>query len=279
VKAELVRPLLFEAREQRLAALDSLSRSLWLGGMTNAHGGLEPRLQALVMLRDGLIAGLLPPADAWTWPPPELARQLAATMDQLGLAGYCAKQTDLVDTVLMSILFHLDFIVDYRDRGASEAAATQMALDAFAADWAERCGQMDELLDVFGLLPEGGKNTRWDMIRGLLRSDGWQDVMRIRRLLEGLPELASLIRGLGRAQQSEIFDESSQQTVPVLEQAIAQQPEGRTVHVPDLPGETRGIKRSDRIARMLPAEAMLLGHPQAASGLACPPCRADAAQL
>ena len=27
---------------------------------------------------------------------------------------------DLVDTVLMSILFHLDFIVDYRDRGASE---------------------------------------------------------------------------------------------------------------------------------------------------------------
>ena len=28
-----------------------------------------------------------------------------------------------------------------------------------------------------------------------------------------------------------------------------------------MPGETRGIHRSDRIARMLPAEAMLLGHP------------------
>jgi uncharacterized protein with von Willebrand factor type A (vWA) domain len=29
-----------------------------------------------------------------------------------------------------------------------------------------------------------------------------------------------------------------------------------------MPGETRGIHRADRIARMLPAEAMLLGHPR-----------------
>jgi uncharacterized protein with von Willebrand factor type A (vWA) domain len=34
------------------------------------------------------------------------------------------------------------------------------------------------------------------------------------------------------------------------------------VRIPDMPGETRGVHRSDRIARMLPAEAMLLGHPQ-----------------
>ena len=36
----------------------------------------------------------------------------------------------------------------------------------------------------------------------------------------------------------------------------------RRVRVPDLPGETRGVQRSGRIARMLPAEAMLLGHPR-----------------
>jgi uncharacterized protein with von Willebrand factor type A (vWA) domain len=262
VKAPPVKSLLFEAREQRLAALDSLSRSLWLGGMTNAQGGLEARLPGLVMLRDGLLAGCLPPVTEWLWPPPPLAAALADTIEQLRLAGYCTGQTDLVDTVLMGLLFHLDFIVDYRDRGASEVEATRMALDAFAADWQERCGQMDELVDVFGLLPENGKNTRWDKIRGLLRSEGWQDVMRIRRLLEGLPELAGLIRRLGRASQSEAFDAASQNTVPVLARAIAQHPQGRTVRVPDLPGETRGIKRSDRIARMLPAEAMLLGHPR-----------------
>ncbi len=112
MKADSVRPLLFEAREQRLAALDALSRSLWLGGMTNAQVVLEPRLQALLMLRDGLVAGRLPPADEWTWPPPALAGALATTMAQLDLAGYCAKQTDLAATVLMSILVHIDFIVD-----------------------------------------------------------------------------------------------------------------------------------------------------------------------
>ncbi len=262
MKAQSVRPLLFEAKEQRLAALDSLPSKLWLGGVTNAQGELEPRLQALLMLRDELAAGRLAPAALWAWPAPALATALAASMDQLGLPGYCASQQNLIDTVLMSLLFHLDFIVDFRDRGASEERAMRMAVDAFADDWRERCGQIDQLVDVFGLLPEDGKSTRWDMIRGLLRSEGWQDVVRIRRALESLPELARLIRGLGRAQQSEVVDQASQNTVPVLEQAIAQRPEGRTVHVPDLPGETRGIKRSDRFARMLPAEAMLLGHPK-----------------
>lgn len=254
--------LLFEAREQRLAALDELSRKLWLGGMTNAHGELEPRLRGLTLLYDSLLGGNLPPSGEWPWPPPPLASELSATMSQLGLPGYCLAQQDLSVTVLMSALFHLDLIVDYRDRGASETGATSMALEAFAADWQERCGQIDELVEVFGMLPEGNKDTRWDMICGLLRSEGWQEVVRIRRLLERLPELGRLIRTLGRSRQTEEPDQASQRTVQVMEQAVAQRPEARTVHVPDMPGETRGIKRSDRIARMLPAEAMLLGHPR-----------------
>ena len=261
MKAESACPFLFEAKEQRIAALDGLSRKLWLGAATHTQGDLEPRLQALVSLRAALVAGRLPRDALAGWPAPTLATALAATLEQLGLAGYCADQLELADTVLLSILVHLDFIVDYRDRGASEAQAMGMALSAFAEDWKERCGQIDELVEVFGLLPEDGKNTRWDMIRGLLRSEGWQDVVRIRRLLERLPELSRLIRNLGRAQQNEVIDEFSHKSIPIMEQAIAQRPDGRTVRVPDLPGQTRGVQRSDRFARMLPAEAMLLGHP------------------
>jgi uncharacterized protein with von Willebrand factor type A (vWA) domain len=47
-----------------------------------------------------------------------------------------------------------------------------------------------------------------------------------------------------------------------MEQAVALRAETRSVRVPDMPGETRGIHRADRLARMLPAEAMLLGHPR-----------------
>lgn len=261
-QAGAARPVLFAAQEARLAALDELPRQLWLGGLTNAQGRVEPRLQALLDLKAGLLDGRLPALDARGWPPAPIAAALATTMGELGLPGYCRSQPELADTVLASLLFHLDFIVDYLDRGASEPAAVDMALAAFAADWQERCGQLDELVDVFGMLPDAGDDNRWDMLRGLLRSEGWQDVLRIRRLVERLPELSRLIRRLGRARQTEVMDPASHRTAPVLEQATAHCPEKRTVRVPELPGETRGIHRSDRVARMLPAEAMLLGHPR-----------------
>ena len=87
-------------------------------------------------------------------------------------------------------------------------------------------------------------------------------MLRIRRLLERLQDLSKIIRGLGRVRQSELDADTSQAVVEVIDLAIAQRAEARTVRVPDMPGETRGIHRSGRIARMLPAEAMLLGHPR-----------------
>jgi len=262
LNARLPRPLLFEGEEGRLAALDGLARKLWLGGLTNSQGCLEPRLESLAALRRGLLAGDLPPADTWLWPPLPIARPLHDAIVRLRLAAYCAGQEELSDTVLMSLLFHLDFIVDYRDRGAGNAEAERMAIEAFAAEWQERCGQVDELIEVFGSLPEDGKNTRWDEIRGLLRSSGWQEVLRIRRLIERLPELVRIIRGLGRSRQSDEYDAMKQMSVEVFDEAVAQRLESHTVRVPDMPGETRGVHRSDRIARMLPAETMLLGHPR-----------------
>ena len=99
-------------------------------------------------------------------------------------------------------------------------------------------------------------------MHGLLRSSGWQEVLRIRRLLERLPELARVIARSVDAVRADETDTRNPITVDVLDDAVAHRPEGRTVHIPDMPGETRGIRRSDRIARMLPAEAMLLGHPR-----------------
>lgn len=262
MNAPAPRPLLFEREEHRLAALDGLARKLWLGGMTNSQGSLESRLQSLAALREGLFAGELPVAADWLWPPHPLSDALHDAIASLALAAYCAGEEELSDTVLMSVLFHLDLIVDYRDRGAGETEAARMAIEAFAAEWQERCGQFDELIEVFGRLPDDGKSMRWDEIRGLLRSAGWQEVLRIRRLLARLPELVRIIRGLGRSRQSDEYDATNQMTVEVYDEAIAQRLDRRTVRVPDMPGETRGVHRSDRIARMLPAETMLLGHPR-----------------
>ena len=259
--APLPRPLLFAAGEARLAALDGLARAQWLGGLTNSQGRLEPRLSALAALRDDLVAGIAP-CEATDWPPAPVAAAVAATFARIGLARYCQGQRELADTVLMSLMFQLDLIVDYIDRGASEAEAVAMAMTAFAEDWEQHCGEINELVEVFGRVPDDCEHSRWDELRGLLHSAGWQEMLRIRRLIAGLPELVKIIRELGRARPTDEDDTASQSLVEVMEQAVAWRCEARTVRVPDMPGETRGIHRADRLARMLPAEAMLLGHPR-----------------
>jgi len=254
--------MLFAAGEARLAALDALARPLWLSGLTHTQGALENRLGMLAQLQDGLVAGQLPEAADWHWPPPAIAAPVSQAMKRLQLAPLCQGQAQLGDTVLLSLLFHLDFITHYQDRGASAAHAIQMAVNAFADEWQERSGQIDELTQVFGLLPEDAKNNRWDALRGLLQSSGWQEVLRVHRLLASLPGLARIVRELGRVRATDEPDARSQTPVQVVDHAVAQHTQSRTVRVPDMPGQTRGIHRSDRIARMLPSEAMLLGHPK-----------------
>lgn len=251
---------LFATREAELAALPRLPRSLWLGGLTHTTGRLVPRLEALDDWQRALLRGEVPQAPAW--PADGLAEAVIALICELELPDFCAERPDLVEMVLQSLLFHLDLIVDYRDRGAGVAEARTRALEAFRADWAERCGTMRGLVEIFGDLGDLLKHCRWDMLNGLLRSAGWQEVVRIRKLIESLPELARLIRGLGRSRPGEAFDPDARSAVPAIEESSAPSSHAEEVHVPDLPGETRGVMRSGRIPRMLPAEAMLLAHPR-----------------
>lgn len=252
---------LVERLEAPLAPMDRLPRGLWLGTLVHSHGALVPRLAGVERLRSALLSGRGPGRPA-SWPGAALAPGLEATFAAIDLARHCASDEAVTDLVLRSLLWHLDRIVDYVDRGATPDEAAARALDAFAADWKERCGEIDELVDVLGSLGDLLKNTRWDLLRGLLKSSGWQQVVRIRRLVERLPELARLVRQLGRARRTEVADESHLLEVQVMDPASAPRLDRRTTRVPDLPGETRGVRRSSRIARMLPAEAMLLNHPR-----------------
>ena len=252
--------LLYERLEAPLAPLNRLPRGLWLWSLVHSLGRLEPRLAGIECWRAALLEGRTA-ADAG-WPPQPLARDVADTLDALGLPGHCANEPGLAESVLRSLCFHLDLIVDAMDAGAGAQEAAARALDHFAADWKERCGTIDELTAVFGEYADLVKNTRWDMMRGLLRSGGWQEVVRARRLIESLPELARIVRQLGRARQTDEPDASNRSDVTVMEEHLAWREVTREVQVPDYPGETLGVRRSGRVARMLPAEAMLLLHPR-----------------
>jgi uncharacterized protein with von Willebrand factor type A (vWA) domain len=252
--------LLYERLEAPLAPLDRLPRGLWLWSLVHSQGRLVPRLAGMERLRETLLDGRATPnAD---WPPQPLAERLAQILESLELTRHCAADPKLTDSVLRSLCFHLDMIVDYMDRGDDAQAAATLALDSFAAEWKERCGTIDELRAIFGDYGDLVKNTRWDMMRGLLRSGSWQDVVRARQLIEALPELARIVRQLGRARATDEPDASNQSDVRIMEEHLAMRPVERIVQVPDYPGETLGVRRSGRVARMLPAEAMLLLHPR-----------------
>ncbi|MCM2252175.1 MAG: VWA domain-containing protein [Ramlibacter sp.] len=252
--------LLYERLEAPLAPLDRLPRGLWLWSLVHSQGRLASRLPGIARLRETLLEGRATPND--DWPPQALAGPLAQTLEQLELPRHCAGDADLTDSALRSLCFHLDMIVDYMDRGADAEAARALALDAFAAEWKERCGTIDELRAIFGEHGDLVKNTRWDMMRGLLRSGSWQEVVRARRLIDALPELARIVRQLGRARVTDEPDASNASEVRIMEEHLALRPVERIVQVPDFPGETLGVRRSGRVARMLPAEAMLLLHPR-----------------
>jgi uncharacterized protein with von Willebrand factor type A (vWA) domain len=254
------RSLLFEQREARLAALDRLPRSLWLGSMINSQGSLEPRLDRLHALREALLAGSLPDPASGCWPGAPLAAGLHAVYGQLDLARLCRDYPDLVDPIVSSMLWHLDRIVDHVDRGDDAGAARARALQAFADEWQERERLLEELVEVFGAAGDLLKNTNWDQLRGLLASDGWQNIVRIRHLIATLPELSALLKRLGRTQPVDDVDASAVDG-HTEETTTAVRARTRVTQVPEMPGDTRGVCRSGRIARMLPSETMLLTHP------------------
>ena len=256
----MTQALLFERREAQLAALERLPRGLWLGSLINSQGSLNGRLDALEQLHAALLAGQVPVAASLHWPLGALAEALCEALTSLELAGLCRDRAGLVQQVVSSMLWHLDLIVDYIDRGASAADAEAKAIEAFAADWRERRGLMQELEEVFGDVDDLLKNANWDMLQGLLRSSNWQEVVRVRGLIGRLPELMRFIRQLGRAQATQDPDQNNSRELQVMEQTMAPRTHHRLTRVPDLPGETRGVYRSGRIARMLPAETMLLTH-------------------
>jgi uncharacterized protein with von Willebrand factor type A (vWA) domain len=258
----LATSLLYQRLEAPLAPLDRLPRSLWLWSLVHSQGRLVPRLAGVERLREALLAGRADTDADTDWPPQPLAQRVANVLEAVELPGHCVGEPALTETVLQSLFFHLDLIVDYLDRGDDDEAAISRALDSFAAEWQERSGMMDELTAMFGDYGDLVKNTRWDMMRGLLRSAGWQDMVRARRLIEALPELARIVRQLGRARATDEPDASNASDVRIMEEHLTMRQVERIVQVPDYPGETLGVRRSGRVARMLPAEAMLLLHPR-----------------
>jgi uncharacterized protein with von Willebrand factor type A (vWA) domain len=128
----------------------------------------------------------------------------------------------------------------------------------FVGAWGDRARAWSEIAAVFGdlghLLGRGH-----DLSAAVLRRTGWLEILKLRELLERLPQLREIVQQLGRLQAS-TEGESVAEKLLVPVRRIEQ--ERREVRTPLAPTETRGVERSGEIGRMLPAEAALLSHPR-----------------
>ena len=146
-----------------------------------------------------------------------------------------------------------------RRQAREEVARRHINVDPeLIAAWRDLAVVWHELAEVFGelgmLIGFG-----WDLAQGVLHRTGWQDLLQLRKLLEGLPELRAIIRSLGRLHASDVEKSVAERIfVPVLRL----QEELREVRTPLVAAETRGVERGAEIARMLPVEAQMLGHPK-----------------
>lgn len=132
--------------------------------------------------------------------------------------------------------------------------ADQGLMDA----WSERVRAWSEIADVFddlgNLLGRG-----WDLSQGILKQAGWQDIVRLRKLIEQLPQVRDIVRSLGRLQDT---TDATSVAETIFEPVRRLEEERREVKTPHVPADVHGIERSGELARMLPIEAAYLGHPK-----------------
>ena len=241
---------------QRLALLP---RTLWLPALISATGtGPDTSAQRLIDLQrwlDALAVGELPPADADFGDPAALA-PLRSAIGELGLAGLCRGADAMAEQLLRTLLWHLDRLIDLQPRLSRTQAIAQVS-EEFSAAWTLLKSDWDQVLALLQGLGDLGA-LRWDELRGQLSRREWQEAQRISETLKTLPELAALIRQLGRTERA-----AQPQALPPrpADGAPALGVKAVETLLPDAPGELLGIRHGDRIERMLGSEAAMLRHP------------------
>ena len=245
-----------DAPYDRLAALP---RPLWLPALITSAGRTAARLTDLQRWRQALMAGELPAPDA-DFGDAQATLPLRSAVAELGLPALCRSAPAMADQVLRTLLWHLDRLIDLQPRVSRAQAIAQTTHD-FADAWQQDKGHWDELLALLQGLGELAA-LRWDELRGLLNTRELAEVQRIAAHLQRLPELAELIRRLGRAERTAI---PLALPPPPSDEPALPQTGLRVVEtcLPGAPGELLGIRQSNRIEAMLGSEAALLLHPVA----------------
>jgi uncharacterized protein with von Willebrand factor type A (vWA) domain len=241
------------------AALDRLPRSLWLQAIINGRGMPAARFADVERLRLALVDERLPLLPAG-WPLDPALVSFRQALESLQVGRLVGGDEAIADEVVRVLLWHIDRIADYMET-EDEESAVAMAVAAFVEDWRDVHADIEAVRAVFEVLGDSLKKENWALIRGLLRTEGWAEMLRIRRMLAGVPGLGELIRHLGRSIETEESD-PDRPPPSAMEDSERSEPVLREVRFPGMVAETRGVRRGGALGRLLPSELVLLRLPR-----------------
>ena len=237
--------------------LEPLPRNVWLPTLIASAGECGARLADAAVWLACLAAGQLPPATA-NFGDAAASAPLRRAVGELRLPELAQGVPAIAEQVLRTLLWHLDRIVDHQPDLARAQAIDRVAAE-FREAWTLDTVGLEEDLALLRSLGDLA-HLRWDALRGHLHSRSWAAARRASEWLRQLPELADLIRRLGRAERSAAATAAmhSRESHAVVPPAGVRAIETR---LPEAPGEITGVRFSSRIERMLASEAVMLRHP------------------
>lgn len=153
-------------------------------------------------------------------------------------------------------------------RSAAGDARAERALDDLSAAWAQRAEVWGAVRGVYEPLGSA-LGLGWDLTTSALRHVGFAHLAGLSALLARAPELRELVRSLGRlheheterADPRESGGDGATSIAATIVRPLGRSDGRRAGDDPHARLETRGVERSDSLARMLPSESALLLHP------------------
>lgn len=276
------------ALERRCASWDECPDSLFDAVAIASSADLDERVSSILAWRNAMLSGRLPEPRP-PWPAPWASEPFAREVSSLGLLRWCVDAPSLVDELLVDLVEESErrtarrrlLVAERLAKELAELAALRRRFETARArrsfdrasvehavdqsliaepwntpSWRERARLWAEVADAFGALGSM-LGLGWDLARSILTHVGFGDLAALRALLERLPELRELIRSLGR-----LHGASTGVTIDEVLTSVRRFGAGEPVRTPLVHAETRGIDRGGELARMLPSEAALLGHPR-----------------
>lgn len=107
--------LAIKALDEKLSILDDLPDVLYGPVVTHSFGDLTTRASSVMSMRDNLIKGELPVIGE-PWPELELQQLFAQDIQKLNINKYCYKNENLVDELLLELLYWLEKVSERKER-------------------------------------------------------------------------------------------------------------------------------------------------------------------